>query len=150
MRQSFRLTGYAPPDGVFKSDLKPAKVDGAQFVKDSKFARPLILGKLKHASMDTEDEQTLSDITLEEAQGKGWLNGPYSPEEISFHQRGTCYSGRRFGIWQKGKFRFRPIDDMKENLLRHDQSACHGPCLVEPLHCYEFLFASRVGVFQTE
>ena len=122
LRQGFMLTGYVPPTGVFKADLKPAKMDKAQLMKDSKFLRPLILGKLKHASMDTEDEQTLYDITLEEAQGKGWLHGPYSPEEISFQQGGTWLPVRRFGIWQKGKFR--PIDDMKENHLNDCLTSC--------------------------
>ena len=48
---------------------------------------------------------------------KGWLQGLFSPEQITEQQKGVWLPVRRFGIWQKGKFR--PIDDMKENHSPH-------------------------------
>ena len=122
LRQGFMLTGYAPPTGIFRTELKPAKLDKAQLMKDAKFLRPLILGKLRRHTTENEDEQTLFDITLEEAQVKGWLQGPFSPEQITEQQKGVWLPVRRFGIWQKGKFR--PIDDMKENHLNDCFSTC--------------------------
>ena len=82
----------------------------------------MILAKLKFDDKDDEDAQTLYDITLEEAASKGWLDGPYSPDEVSAHQQGTWLPVRRFGVWQKGKYR--PIDDMKENHLNDCFTSC--------------------------
>jgi hypothetical protein len=89
LRNGFMLTGYSPPTGIFKTELKPAKMDKAQPMKDSKFLRRLILGKLKRAAAESEDEQTLYDITLEEAKVKGWLHGPDNPEDITAQQGGS-------------------------------------------------------------
>ena len=122
IRDGFMLTGYTGPTGVFKTEIRPAKMDKAQLMADSKFLRPLILGKLKGPAGNTEDEQTLYDLTLEEARDKEWLSGPFDPQQISEHQKGTWLPVRRFGIWQKGKYR--PIDDMKENHLNDCFSSC--------------------------
>ena len=133
LRNGFMLTGYAPPTGIFKPELKPAKLDKTQLMLDSKFLRPLILGKLKHAPAETEDEQTLYDITLKEAQVKGWLHGPFGPDEITTQQNGPWLPVRRFGIWQKGKFR--PINDMKENHSNDCFTTCDKVDMLRTMCC---------------
>eukprot|EP00435_Cladocopium_sp_Y103_P072677 s357_g41.t1 len=70
------LAGYCGPTGVFKTEIRPAKMDKDQLMSDAKFLRPLILGKLKSGGGNVKDGQTLYDLTVEEAQQKEWLSGP--------------------------------------------------------------------------
>ena len=111
----FFLTGYAPPTGVFKKEFKPAKIDKTKLLKDAKFLKPALLGKI-HSHHCTEDDVELYRITCEEADEKAWLDGPHSPSDVS-KMLGTenWLPVRRFALRQKGKLR--PIDDMKENRL---------------------------------
>ena len=122
LRSGFMLTGYAGPTGVFKTEVKPATMDKEQLMRDAKFLRPLILGKIANQQGVPEDEQALYDLTMDEAKNKGWLEGPYDPAAVTEKQRGVWLPVRRFGIWQKGKYR--PIDDMKENHLNDCFSSC--------------------------
>ena len=46
LREGFKLTGYAAPTGVFKTELRPAPFDKQQLMQDAKFIKPLLLGKV--------------------------------------------------------------------------------------------------------
>ena len=70
------------------------------------------MGKVKRQVCD-EDHLKLYDITLKEDEEKGWLDGPFDPDQVSSMVGGQSVPVRRFGVWQKGKLR--PIDDFKEN-----------------------------------
>ena len=122
LREGFKLTGYTPPTGVFKCQVKPAKFDKKKLMSDAKFLKPFILGKMSNLKGDMEDERQLYDITLKEATEKGWLEGPFKVSEMDSEYKDRWLPVRRFGIWQKGKLR--PIDDMKENRLNDSFTCC--------------------------
>ena len=122
LREGFKLTGHSPPSHIFKQEFRPASMSKEKLMQDSKFIRPLILGKLNHQVVEDEDERELYDITLREANEKGWLEGPLDPSSVSDRHQGTWLPVRRFGVRQKGKLR--PIDDMKENHLNDCFSSC--------------------------
>ena len=110
----FRLVGTFGKTGVFKPGVTIPSLTQEELVKNTKFLRPAILGRLKN--FDDEDLQsTLYDTTLEEATVKGWLEGPYSPDEIHGLLGPDWLPVRRFGIMQKDKLR--PIDNFKESSL---------------------------------
>ena len=62
--------------------------------------------------MDMEAE--IWDLTIKEAQGKGWLLGPFDASTITELLGEEWVPVRRFGIQQGGKLR--PIDDASEYL----------------------------------
>ena len=45
IQQGFELTGYAPPSGIFKTELRPAEFGKDRLLQDAKFLKPLLLGK---------------------------------------------------------------------------------------------------------
>ena len=53
------------------------------------------------------------NITVEEANGKGWLDGPFGPKEVDERLGPIWIPLRRFAVKQKGKLR--PIDDCAES-----------------------------------
>ena len=112
LRSGFKLTGYAKPCGIFKTEPKLAPMDKTKLMEDSKFLKPALLGKVKQHTCD-DDHCKLYEMTLKEANVKGWLEGPYEPEQVTEMINGPWMPVRRFGIWQKGKLR--PIDDFREN-----------------------------------
>ena len=114
IRSGFLLTGKALPSGVFRTELKLGSFDKTKLMKDAKFLKPALLGKIKAGGL-SEDSQALYDITVDEAVSKKWLEGPYTPTEISVKVGEPWLPVRRFALHQKGKLR--PIDDFKENRL---------------------------------
>ena len=112
LRKGFKLTGYAKPCGIFKTEPKLASMDKSKLLEDAKFLRPALLGKVKQQVCEG-DHIKLYEITEKEARVKGWLDAPYEPEQVSSIIGGPWVPVRRFRIWQKGKLR--PIDDFKEN-----------------------------------
>ena len=47
LRKGFKLTGYAKPCGIFKTEPKLASMDKSKLLEDAKFLRPALLGKVK-------------------------------------------------------------------------------------------------------
>ena len=76
LREGFKLTGYAPPTGVFKTDVRPASFDKVQLMQDTKFLKPMLLGKVASPLHEDEHAEELYQITLKEASEKHWLEGP--------------------------------------------------------------------------
>eukprot|EP00435_Cladocopium_sp_Y103_P040896 s948_g11.t1 len=113
LREGFRLTGYAKPLGVFKTEVR-LSFGKEQLMQDAKFLKLMLLGKVQSPPSHDEHADELYQITLKEAQEKGWLEGPFSVEQVdaSFQR---WLPVRRFSVYQRGKVR--PIDDMKENFL---------------------------------
>ena len=88
-------------------------------MQDSKFLRPLLLGKVKSSSGTDQYANELFDITVKEAMDKNWLEGPFDVADID--NMFDCWLPvRRFAVFQRGKVR--PIDDMKENKLNQSFS----------------------------
>ena len=119
LRSGFKLTVYAKPCGIFKTEPKLAPMDKTKLMEDAKFLRPALLGKVKQQVCD-DDHNKLYEMTLKEANVKGGLVGPYEPEQITTMIDGPWIPVRRFGIWQKGKLR--PIDDFRENRVNESFS----------------------------
>ena len=114
LREGFKLTGYASPSGIFKTDVRPAGFDKEQLMQDAKFLKPLLLGKVSSPLHVDDHAEELFKITMKEAAEKNWLEGPYSVAEVDA-MFDRWLPVRRFSVFQKGKVR--PIDDMKENRL---------------------------------
>eukprot|EP00435_Cladocopium_sp_Y103_P052227 s792_g16.t1 len=119
LREGFKLTGYAKPSGVFKTEVRPAAFGKDQLMQDAKLLKPMLLGKVQSPLNHDEYADELYKITLKEAQEKGWLEGPFSVKQVDdVFQRWLPV--RRFSVCQRGKVR--PIDDMKENFLNQSFS----------------------------
>ena len=109
--QGFRLVGPANKSGVFRAGLVVASQDECQLMRRAPEIREGILKRLESEPM-AEYAQELCDITREEADVKGWLEGPFSPDEVS-DRLGEWLPVRRFAVRQGAKLR--PIDDLREN-----------------------------------
>ena len=119
LKEGFKLTGYLPPSGVFKTEVRPAAFGKQELMQDSKFLRPLLLGKVRSAGNTDQYASELFDITVKEAVDKNWLEGPFDVADID--NMFDCWLPvRRFAVFQRGKVR--PIDDMKENKLNQSFS----------------------------
>ena len=98
LRDGFRLTGYVPPSGVFKTDVRPAAFGKDQLMQDAKFLKPLLLGKVSSPLHRDDHAAELFEITLKEAKEKHWLEGPLSVDEVdSMFQRWLAGS-KIFGL----------------------------------------------------
>lgn len=99
LREGFKLTGNIPATGVFKRQARPASMSVEELMQAAKVLRPAIIGLRKsNASNNTAKE--LYDITMDEAQSKGWLNGPMTFEEVTRTVVSGCLSGG--SLWSKG------------------------------------------------
>ena len=110
----FRLVGNATPSNVFKRGITLASLSEEQLAANTKVLRPAILGRLRLAANNVHQKE-LFDITMSEASEKPWLEGPYSPAQVTERLGPSWLPVRRFAIAQKGKLR--AIDDFKENTL---------------------------------
>ena len=113
LREGFRLVGNMQPTGVFRPGLVVASLSEEDLMSQSEPLKSSILGKLAREPPNAHSQE-LFDITMNEADEKGWLEGPYSPEEVS-RMFSKWLPVRRFCVEQKGKLR--PIDDFRENQL---------------------------------
>ena len=113
MRQGFRLVGCLNPSGIFREGGYIASISEEDLMAQSGDIRAKLLSRVANDSAD-ENSEELYATTLEEAAAKGWLEGPFSPQQIS-ERFGSWLPVRRFAVVQKG--RLRPIDDFKENML---------------------------------
>ena len=114
IRQGFRLVGKAPYSGVFKRELKKAPHTEADLRRRSKFLRPAILGRVR-AQQPRDTDSALYEITLKEAVEKGWMDGPFNPEQVTQRYGDDWMPVRRFGLQQRSKIR--PIEDFRESEL---------------------------------
>ena len=73
-----------------------------------KFVRPALWGKIQSEPLQ-EFSTPLWEITLAEAQEKGWLKGPLTFNDINLLYAGDWLPVRRFAVFQKDKWR--PIDE---------------------------------------
>eukprot|EP00435_Cladocopium_sp_Y103_P066897 s26_g29.t1 len=116
----FRLVGTATKSNVFQPGLKAAAMSVEQLMKDAKFLKPALLGKIK-ANGRNEHGAELFDMTLVEATEKSWLRGPFTIAEVDQRHSGCWLPVRRFPVVQKRKLR--PIDDFRENRVNESYSS---------------------------
>jgi len=112
MSEGFRLVGHATKSNVFQPGIKAASMSEEQLMKDAKFLKPALLGKIRASRGDAHGKE-LYELTLSEAMDKGWLQGPFTPLDMGKRFSGCWLPVRRFAVVQKEKLR--PIDDLKEN-----------------------------------
>ena len=120
MAQGFRLVGQATKSNVFQSGIKAASMSEEQLMKDAKFLKPALLGKIRASRGDAHSKE-LYELTESEALDKGWLSGPYTALEMDERFSGRWLPVRRFAVIQKEKLR--PIDDLKENRVNETFSS---------------------------
>ena len=77
----FRLVGTATKSNIFQQGIKAASMSEQQLMRDAKFLKPALLGKIK-ANKGDQYSTELYDMTLLEATEKGWLHGPCTPTEM--------------------------------------------------------------------
>ena len=123
MTQGFNITGNFGACGVFKPQVNVPELSVNQLDMNAKFVRPTILGRMKLTKCD-EMQDELRQVTMTEKEN-GWLEGPYSVEQISDMFGKDWLPVRRFGIRQKNKTR--PIDDFRENTLNRTFGSVERP-----------------------
>ena len=97
MVEGFRLTGNFPACGVFKPQVNIPSLSVDELDQNTKYLRPTILGRMKLTEADD-----LLEVTTTEKE-KGWLDGPFSPSQISDMFGEAWLPVRRFGVHQKNK-----------------------------------------------
>ena len=112
LEHGFKITGKPNASNVFCEDVQPAILSEEELMKQAKFLKPKLLGRIRAAGAN-EFTEGLYNITVEEASGKGWLEGPFGPKEVDERLGPIWIPLRRFAVKQKGKLR--PIDDCAES-----------------------------------
>ena len=112
LKQGFYLTGTPNPTGVFEPESKPASMTEEEFFSRAKYLKPALWSKVCNQD-ECDFSAPLWEITMEEASQKGWLKGPLEWEALEEMYQGKWVPCRRFGVWQRAKWR--PIDDFSEN-----------------------------------
>ena len=111
IRQGFKLIGLQEPSGVFNADIKPRSLTEEELVKQLKFLKPALWGKVQ-ASPKMDYEEELWEATMQEMKQKHWLDGPYSKCELDVLFEDNWLPVRRFAVWKRSKWR--AIDDFSE------------------------------------
>ena len=106
----FGITGMLPETGLFRPDFAPPAITMQDLWRSSKWAQQQITSTVK--SSGPEVDRIVTDETRAEV-AKGWLEGPYTRDQLS-ELLGPCWvPNRRFCIKQGSKYRM--IDDISEN-----------------------------------
>eukprot|EP00435_Cladocopium_sp_Y103_P058987 s612_g21.t1 len=112
MRQGFKFVGKGTPSNIFKPEVKAASLSEQELMQQSKFLRPLILGKVRNAGLP-EYGKELNDITRDEAEVKGWLKGLLDGQALESEVGSQWIPVERFAVKQRSKLR--PIDNFATN-----------------------------------
>ena len=107
------LTGTLPSSGVYPEKLRPATITVEQLRNGARWTRRGLLERVL-SSGDPELDETIWKEAIEE-KDKGWLDGPYSEEQLLELLKGEFVVSRRFGLRQGPKCR--AIDDFSESLV---------------------------------
>ena len=107
----FPLTGCIGPTGRWKEEHRSAAVSKEAHDKMAEGLRRHVLARCKLGD-DTDANTMLKKVTQEEVQ-RGYLDGPYTPEEAVLQEPSVTFA-RRFMLKQRDKWR--PIDDFSISL----------------------------------
>ena len=112
IRHGLAITGPMTDSGIFPPKSRPATITVEQLAASSSSCRAGILGKVG-PSTDPDIDLAVWNETKEE-EGKGWIEGPYTSDQLESKFPNGWIVSRRFGIKQAGKIR--NIDDYTESM----------------------------------
>ena len=115
------LSGLVEDSGIFPKVFRPASLSVEALKGKAKDIRSSILSKVK-TSGDQECDAFVWSETCKEIE-KGWLTGPVLLKDLP----DTAVVSRRFGIWQKSKYRC--IDDYSASLVNSTCQVSESPLL---------------------
>ena len=108
--QGFQHTGTPSRSNIFEPDVRLPSISENELKSTSWWVREPTIASIR-SSGDKKLDADVWKETLAE-RDRGWLQGPFSPEEVSkLYPQGWC-AARRFGLMQNGKLRC--IDDLTE------------------------------------
>lgn len=108
--QGLSYTGTPLPSGIFKADVRLPSLSETELRRSCKWVREATLASIA-TSGDAKLDRAVWEETVAE-RDKGWLQGPYTQDQLtSMFPAGWC-AARRFGLMQSGKLRC--IDDLSE------------------------------------
>ena len=107
--RGFDLVGIPDKSGIFPEEVNVPSMSVTQLDSEMGITKQVLWEKIGKAPFD----QGTWDATVEEVETKGWLQGPFSWDELEEMFKGDWVPTRRFGIQQAGKLRV--IDDLSEN-----------------------------------
>ena len=113
MKEGVPLVGLQKPPKGYTEMLVPASTTEDELQQASIWRRRALMGAEKHSSSD--EEEALQTATAEEVQ-RGFLEGPYTENEISVLLDGESWSlNPRFALFQGSSGKVRIIDDAKKS-----------------------------------
>ena len=103
-------TGTPLPSGIFRSDIQLPSISESELRAASPWVRAATLASISSSGDHRLDEEVWNE-TIQE-RDLGWLEGPYSQDEVDARFPAGWCAARRFGLMQSGKLRC--IDDLSE------------------------------------
>lgn len=113
------MVGEVEESGHFPKHFKPAMISTSMLEERSKDINGAIISSTR-SSGDVECDRFVYEETMKEVD-RGWLEGPFPIFEL---EEGSSIS-RRFGLWQKTKYRC--IDDFSGSLVNATCSVSESP-----------------------
>ena len=113
------LTGESGVSNLFEAEDNLPAMSQAQLMKSSRWSRRMLAGRCPNSQVD-EVARAVWQVTLDEV-SRGWLEGPYTEEQVASKLGPLFIASPRFGLVQSDKVR--PIDDMSVSLEQLVNSA---------------------------
>ena len=114
LTEGFRLTGKMNESGQFPRKLRPAAITVQQLRESSVWAKRMVYTSCKRVASDPEIAESVYQETIQQVQD-GWVQGPFSMQEMDQRHGGCWIPSKRFGVRQGGKIR--AVDDFSEFLI---------------------------------
>jgi len=114
LTEGFRLTGRMGESGQFPRKLRPAAITVKQLRESAVWAKRMIYTSCKRVASDPEIAEAVYQDTMQQLQD-GWVQGPFSMQQMDERHNGCWIPSKRFGVKQGGKVR--AVDDFSEFLI---------------------------------
>jgi hypothetical protein len=114
LTEGFRLTGRICEAGQFPRKLRPAAITVKQLRDSAVWAKRMIYASCKRVASDPEIAEAVYQETLQQLHD-GWVQGPFSMQQMDERHNGCWIPSKRFGVRQGGKVR--AVDDFSEFLI---------------------------------
>ena len=114
LTEGFKLTGRMCESGQFPKKLRPAAITVKQLKESAVWAKRMIYASCKRVASDHEIAEAVYQETMQQLQD-GWVQGPFSMQQMDDRHDGCWSPWKRFGVRQGGKVR--AVDDFSEFLI---------------------------------